>query len=319
VRPAGPAASGVLAAGFMIVAPVALGHGSAPAAATEPVVETAAEVATALTDCAGRLGPEDVGLARVALRCPGIEYHLEYGPLARSARGSGWARHVDASRLRAWATVAASYGVPSSDAAPSPALLAPLLARAQAAESVGKGLWQRWLERLEAIIRGQRELSAQNPWLERIFGSLSDTLPSFERVRSVVEAVLVLLACALAVYLLRSARAGRERGRRAAGLAAIDPRPQVPRPGSLPEALEARVAARFAAAIERIDVDGVMPGARARTCRELSRRLADAPGAIALAPLAPLVEQATFAAVPPDRTLLAAADEALAAFEAARR
>ena len=318
MRQARPTAATALVAALFSLPAAA--HGLDGASGSDPgrPVASAAEIASVLNDCAGRLGPGDVGLARVARQCPGIEYHLDYGPLARSARGSGWTRLVDAGQLRAWAAVAAGYESTAARPAPPAAALVPLLARAEATQAAATSGWQRWLERVEAFLRRQQHGAERSPWLKQLLDSLGAGLPSARRVEYIVNAGLLLLASALLVYWLHTGRIWQRLKMRTAALGGSTPRPTAATFDRLPDALAERVAARFAAAIERIDTDGLVPGARARTCRELAARLALEPGVAALAPLAPLVEQVSFAAMQPEADALVAADRALAEFEAGR-
>ncbi len=318
MRRAGLTASTLLAATVFVAPAMSHPRGAAPDPDAERSPETPAELAAFVTDCAARLGAKDVGLARVALQCPGIEYHLEYGPLGRSARGSSWARHVNAEQLRGWAAVAAGYGTVPVRVAPAATALAPLLARAEETQLSAKSLWQRWLEKIEAFVSRQRQEGNRSAWLERLFKSVGAGMPSAERIRTVINTGLLLLAAGLLVYFLRAGRVWQRLKTRAAEIGGTDPRPETARSGSLPDSLPQRVAARFAVAIEWIDSEGVVPGARARTCRELAARLAVEPRVAALAPLAPLVEQVSFAAVMPETAVLVAADRALADFEARR-
>lgn len=309
----------VLAVGWLACARVPAhpsGAGPLPAQADEPV-ESPAALATYLDECATRLQARDVGLARVARACPGIDYRVLHGLLAGALDARDWAARVNGARLRELADATRTFAI-VLPRAPDRARLAPLLVRAQQRELDTRSWLRRWLDRIGDWLAAQRsERPMPDSWWGRILTELGRALPDLDTLRRGANLIVVALAALLALYGLwrfrvLSALGQRLPGRRPASLVPGDA--AVP----LPDDPAARLVTRFAARLAELEAGGILPYARALSCREVAQRLAGHDALAALGLAAPLLERLAYAPVPPDEAALIAADEAIARLEVPR-
>jgi len=311
VRAAGGVAA--LAAGLTLWAgPAVAGAPSLVSASADP-----AALAEFLGDCAGRLSKNDVGLARVARVCPGIDYAIAHGPLSSSLRDRDWPRDLDQRRLRTLARLAET-GTLQAQITFDLGRLKTELDRANAQESEHRGWWQRLLDRIDRWLFPDRATIRLpdwlRTWLERLH--VNPDLPRW--VGLAITRVLPL-----AVLLVAIIFGLRRRGvlRRLVEWLA-QPRGAVPADTRDPPVPAARhpatLAERFGALLATLESRGLIANARALTCRELAHvadRRADLAG---LGPIAGIVERLRYGYTAPSPETLENAEARLAALALAQ-
>ena len=280
-----------------------------------PPAETPAELAAFLRECATRLVPGDVGLARVALRCPGVDYHVLHGPIADSLHDPRWAATVDRASLTDLAAAADTYS-----SRPSRALdrtqLSRELQRSRERDQPAHGWWWRFKDWLEHWQSQRDDAPDADNWLGRLLRKIFATGPSAATVERISVGVVVTLA--IAVLLIGWWRFGPawRRRRRYGQRAPVSLQDGAPQSRSaLPPDLTNRLCARFAQRVEAAEQAGLLPGARALSCGELTELTAHDASLSVLALAAPVVERARYAPIPPAESELAATDARLAGLE----
>jgi len=306
VRAAGSVAA--LAAGLLWCARPALA--GAPSLATASA-DPAALVAF-LNDCADRLTRHDVGLARVARICPGVDYAIAHGPLSSSLRDRDWPRDLDQRRLRTLARLAET-GTLQAQVTFDLGRLKAELDRANARESERRSWWQRLLDRIDNWLFPDRS-SIKLPdwlrgWLER--WHVNPDLPRWVGL----TITRVLPVAVLVVAIIFGLRRGGALRRLVEWIAR--PRGTVPADARDPPVPAARhpatLAERFGALLATLESRGLIPNARALTCRELAH-VADGHADLAgLGPIAAIVERLRYGYTAPSPETLENAEARLAA------
>jgi len=272
----------------------------------------ATALAAFLDDCADRLTDNDAGLARVARICPGIDYAIAHGPLSSSLRFRSWPADLDPERLHSLARLARA-GAERATITLDPDRLRAELDRINVQQSERRGWWQRLRDRID-------------DWLS--FGSSSVKLPDWLRTRldqlhlseqsirwiglAITRGVPVAVFVVLLIFGLR--RAGVLRRRSASRSGSGESRASEARDAPSEAARgSATLAERFAALLVRLESRGLIPNARALTCRELARTTSGRQDLETLGPIARTIERLRYSDAAPPAEVIASAQTQLEA------
>jgi hypothetical protein len=244
-------------------------------------------LAAFLSDCAGRLTKNDVGLARVARVCPGIDFAIAHGPLAEALRYRAWPRDLDQERLRLLARLA-DTGVPRAQITLDPAQLKAELDRLNVRESEHRNWWQRLLDRVDRWLSAGSSSVKLPDWLRGWLDRLHVSADGPRWILAIMTALPVAVIVVALIYglrrggILRRRLERRSRRQDEPGVRGVAPA-AAPGPASLAE--------RFAALLARLESRGLIPNARALTCRELARATVGRADLEVLGPIAGTVEK----------------------------
>lgn len=298
---------GAAAAGLVLLVPLALAAPAPEGTDADAPPETAAELGLRLSDCADHLKGRDFGLARVAARCPRIEYYVLHGRLSGTIDAKNWAKNVDAANLRALAALAASYtrdpGAPlRADA------LREALRDTAAAHIDTRSWWRRLLDEIQEWLARRAAEQPEDSYLARLLRSLAHIFGS--------RSVQVGLLAGGAIALFTLAVWGAYRWRRSLAPSVRSSRatvqPPEPAPVTWSEVVPMRLRQRYSAALDGLEARGVLARARALTPAEVARHLAGIPEFEPIAAVAPLIERIGYAGVTPAERDVEAADALLA-------
>jgi hypothetical protein len=278
---------------------------SAPQPSLAEAAADPAALAEFLNDCAARLTKNDVGLARVARVCPGIDYAIAHGPLAGSLRYRAWPRDLDRGVLRSVARLA-DTGALRAQITLDPARLKTELDRVNVQKSEYRNWWQRLMDRISHWMSASPSSIKLPDWLQVSPGAL-------EWLGIIVTRVLpaAFLIGALILSLRRNGVLRRLINRISGpgiGIASGAREPTAPAPAG-PTGL----AERFRSLLATLESRGLISNARALTCRELARATAGKGDLEALGPIAGIVERLRYGDSAPASELLDDAQARLAA------
>jgi hypothetical protein len=303
-----------LAVGLLCVAASAQAEAPSLAAASAD----SAALAAFLDDCAGRLTKNDVGLARVARVCPGIDYAIAHGPLSGSLRDREWPRDLDQQRLRNLARLA-DIDTLQAQFWFDLGRLKSELARVNVQHAEPRSWWQRLLDRFDRWLTSGRAQTKWPEWLRAWLDRLhvNSELPRWAglAITRVLPAAFLVAAIILGLRrggVLRRLVEWRFGARDAVPTGARDLAAAAPR-------APAGLAERFGALIATLESRGLLANARALTCRELARSTAGRADLDGLGSIAGIVERLRYGDMPPSPDTLASAETRLSALALAQR
>ena len=310
MRAAGSVAA--FAAGLLYFASAARAEQpSLAAASADP-----AALAAFLNGCAGRLTKNDVGLARVARVCPGVDYTIAHGPLSDFLRYREWPTDLDQERLIALARLAET-GTLHAQVAFDLGRLKSELDRVNVQQTQHRSWWQRLLDRVDRWLTSDRA-EAKLPgwlraWLDRLH--VNSELPRWAglTITRVLPAAFLIAAIILGLRrgrVLRRLVEWRFGSRDAVPAGTRDAAPTPRGPTGLAE--------RFGSLLATLESRGLIPNARALTCRELAHSTAGRADLDGLGSIAGIVERLRYGFRPPSPDTLESAATRLAALTLAQ-